>query len=154
MVGRFGEAPQKIRAQGARTPSPPTPPRVTPTATESTSRRGRVFGVPEASVSGGVGGESCSPDPYLLRVDEARDQRLVARLSGGGGRCPRGCRWRYEGGRGTPPRRRPAPGCPPSGARSGSGRRARLREAARSWPGRGERVQRAGPAPRGGAGVP
>src|SRR5215813_10447814 len=81
MVGRFGEAPQKIRAQGARTPSPPTPQRETPTRSNapqclcprnlSSERERRSWG------------EACSPDPYLLRVDEARDQRLVARLSGG-----------------------------------------------------------------------
>src|SRR5262249_60610296 len=88
MVGRFGEAPQKIRAQGARTPSPPTPQRETPTRSNapqclcprnlSSERERRSWG------------EGPSPDPYLLRVDEAPDLRLVARGGGPAAREPPG----------------------------------------------------------------
>src|SRR6516225_9460009 len=90
MLGCFGKTPQKIRVQGARTPSPPTPPRaVLPTRhplrlclfSACNARERRSWG------------EAASPDPYLLRVDEAQDLSLVARESG---RAERDSAWSGE----------------------------------------------------------
>src|SRR5215471_5113602 len=82
MVGRFGEAPQKIRVQGARTPSPPTPLRAAPPTERSNKPVSLCLCNPRSSRERRRWGEVCSPDPYLLRVDEAEEQSLVARKSG------------------------------------------------------------------------
>src|SRR5215471_16303183 len=73
MLGCFGEAPQKIRAQGARTPSPPLSTR--DLDHEATSRSAYVLATSAASVSGGDEGR-CAPQTRIFCVSTKRETRV------------------------------------------------------------------------------